>query len=205
MLSVICDNNTCTAFAFSASSITSQQFNSISEAGTFYSDGTGSIDITRLSSSLLQSMSSMSVSMIMKYNCPARYTPSREVNITPTVKSESPKVSSLQPQSFYIKFGDRESYNLSDGTSVSASLTSMGLGDLTLKISWTGKTPTKLSWQFDGYGMTPTSNTIYSKKNGNSYSLSEWVLFEWASTDPSINGVNFTIYPITEEERKYER
>ena len=83
----------------------------------------------------------------------------------------------------------------------------MGLGDLRLNISWYGKTPTKLSWTFDGNRVSPMSNVLYSKKNGDSYSLREsiWFDLDWSNGEPTINGVNFTIYPISEEDRKYNR
>lgn len=116
-----------------------------------------------------------------------------------------PNTPTLRQQSFYIKLRDSETFTLSDGTKISASLSNLGLGDVTLKISWYGKTPTKLSWRFDGSGMSPTSNVIYAKKNGDTYSLSEWVYFDWTSDNPTVRGVSFTIYPISEEDRKYER
>lgn len=116
-----------------------------------------------------------------------------------------PNTPALRQQSFYIKLRDSETFTLSDGTKISASLSNLGLGDVTLKISWYGKTPTKLSWRFDGSGMSPTSNVIYAKKNGDTYSLSEWVYFDWTSDNPTVRGVSFTIYPISEEDRKYER
>lgn len=117
----------------------------------------------------------------------------------------SPNTPTLHQESFYIKLRDSESFILSDGSQISASLSSMGLGDVTLRISWKGKTPTKLAWRFDGSGMSPTSNIIYAKKNGEAYSLSEWVYFDWTTDNPIVRGVHFTIYPISEEDRKYER
>jgi hypothetical protein len=116
-----------------------------------------------------------------------------------------PNTPTLRQQSFYIKLRDSETFTLSDGTKISASLSNLGLGDVTLKISWYGKTPTKLSWRFDGSGMSPTSNVIYAKKNGDTYSLSEWVYFDWTLDNPTVRSVSFTIYPISEADRKYER
>lgn len=201
------DKNSCTSFVFLASQFTSQQQAAIIKTGSLRNDVGGRVYLSKLSYSMLQSISSaVSVSWIAKYNCsqPKQTTnqTSRTYQSTPKNVSNTP---TLRQESFYIKFGDSDSFELSDGTKIRASLTSFGLGDLTLNISWTGKTPTKLSWRFDGYGMKPTSNTIYSKKNGNTYSINEHVFFDWTSNSPEVRGVNFTIYPISENDRKYER
>lgn len=191
--------NSCTYFAFLVSQLTTQQKSAICETITTPSCGPGRVYLSKLSYSMLQSISSsLHVSYIGKSNCLDKQ-PKSDPFTSNSIGS------GIHQESFYIKFQDNETFELSDGTNINASLTTFGLGDLTLKISWSGKSPTKLSWIFDGSGMSPTSNVIYAKKNGDTYSLSEWVHFDWTSNDPEIRGVNFTIYPITEEERKYER
>lgn len=201
------DKTTCTSFVFLASQFTTQQQAAIIKTGALRNDVGGRVYLSKLSYSMLQSISStVSVSWIAKYNCsqPAQstYQTSEIYQYTPQKVHNIP---TLRQQSFYIKLRDSETFTLSDETKINASLSNMGLGDVTLKISWSGKTPTKLVWHFDGTGMSPTSNIIYAKKNGDTYSLSEWVYFKWTSDNPVVKGVNFTIYPISEEDRKYER
>lgn len=201
------DKNSCTSFVFLASQLTTQQEAAITKTGSLRNDVGGRVYLSKLSYSMLQSISStVSVSWIAKYNCSqpkqSTYQTSTTYQSTPQKTHRTP---TLRQQSFYIKLRDSETFTLSDGTKISASLSNLGLGDVTLKISWYGKIPTKLSWRFDGSGMSPTSNVIYAKKNGDTYSLSERVYFDWTSDNPIVRGVNFTIYPISEEDRKYER
>lgn len=201
------DKNSCTSFVFLASQFTSQQQAAIIKTGSLRNDVGGRVYLSKLSYSMLQSISSaVSVSWIAKYNCSqpkqSTYQTSGTYQSTPKKVSSTP---TLRQESFYIKLRDSETFTLSDGTKINTSLSNMGLGDVTLKISWYGKTPTKLSWRLDGSGLSPTSNVIYAKKNGDTYSLSEWVYFDWTSDNPTVRGVSFTIYPISEADRKYER
>ncbi len=113
------------------------------------------------------------------------------------------KDETLQEASFYIELSpDRKSFELSDGSRLYASLMTWGLGDLALDISWSGKTPVKLEWQLNGYGMTPTSGIEYSYKNirDEFNTLQEYVSFRWAEEEVGVNGVNFTISPISDED-----
>ena len=200
------DTNSCTTFAFLASQLTSQQSSAILATSSVADDMGGYVYLSQLSSTMLQSISSsVSVSWIERSDCNKQILEPKDTPTEP-VKTE-PKTPTLRTAKYYIKFGDSETYELSDGSKVSASLTTMGLGDLRLNISWYGKTPTKLSWTFDGNRVSPMSNVLYSKKNGDSYSLREsiWFDLDWSNGEPTINGVNFTIYPISEEDRKYNR
>lgn len=194
------DSDTCTSYVFLASQLTTQQVSAMLRTGSVSSDGSGRVYLRSLSSSIFESISSITVAWIMKSDCG-----SCDSNVAPDNSIFPPKeLKGPERADLYIKFLDSEKFTLSDDTVVNASLTTMGLGDLTLNISWSGKTPTKLVWEFDGFGMAPTSGEVYSVKNGDNYSLREWVSFDWTDRDPDINGVKFTIYPITEEQRKYE-
>lgn len=201
------DRKSCTSFVFLASQFTTQQQAAIIKTSSLRNDVGGRVYLSKLSYSMLQSISStVSVSWIAKYNCSQ---PTQSTYQTSEIYQYTPQkvhnIPTLRQQSYYIKLRDDETFTLSDGSKINASLSNMGLGDVTLRISWSGKTPTKLAWRLDGSGMSPTSNVIYAKKNGDTYSLNEWVYFEWTSDNPIVKGVNFTIYPISEEDRKYER
>lgn len=196
------DRSTCTSYVFSASQLTSQQKNNMLSTGSFYDNNEGRVYLSWMSQSELESISSLRVSWIMRSDCLQQMDRN-----TPPINSTLPpkEIKGPEKASFYIKFRDNETFTLSDGSSVSANLSSMGLGDLTLYINWSGKTPTKLTWQFDGHNITPSEGTRYAQKNRNSYSISLRISFDVTDwSDYYVKGVHFTIHPITEEERKYE-
>lgn len=197
------DRSSCTSYVFLASQLTIQQQNSILSTGEFEDEGR-----VYLSSSLLQSISSIQVSWIMKAEClqqPYSYSSHPKTPLFQAKELKGP-----QQAEFYIKFKDSERFTLSDGTAVSASLTTDGIGGLYLNCSWKGKTPTKLYLEIDGNYITfetgVTSGYLYSQKNGDSYSISLRTRLKIDfSEDYSIYGVRLIMYPITEEERKYGR
>ena len=124
-----------------------------------------------------------------------------EHDIPSTLVEGSP----MKETTFYIR-GDDKPLELPDGTRLYARLWTVGLGDLTLDISRSATTPIKVAWQFDGFGMEPTSNVIYpTMKSGTRfYDIDERVFFKWTDKNPVIKGVYITVSPLTEEEkRKY--
>lgn len=195
------DPDTCTGFVFLTSQLTTQQKTSLVNAAYLDDYGSGRVYLSYLSQSVLQSMSSASVSWIMKSDCSRRMFMDSSPGESFFPEKESYP---LQRGDFYIKFGDSETFELSDGSKIKASLTTMGLGDLSLKISWSGDTPTKITWYFDGSGMEPTSGIQYSRKSEDVYMIRVNTSFSWLSNEhPTVYGVNFTLHPITEEQRKY--
>lgn len=133
-----------------------------------------------------------------------------EMNLANRISSSSEQTSesqcALSKQSFYLKLKDDESYTLSDGTTLNASLTTMGIGDLWLKISWQGKTPLKIIWELNCYGLAPTSGELYAVKSYDTYSIHKTISdFQWVQPSADVYGVKLTVCPISENERKYAR
>lgn len=209
------DPSNCVSFIFYAKQFTETQMESIMSASN-PSDFDTDINVSAISGSVLQSIrTSAIVEQICVGDCndtenetvaePILTSSSEQQNLTSmqTVK-ESQNVN--LKQSFYLKFQDNEEYTLSDGTTLSASLTTMGIGDLWLNISWKGKSPLKLIWKLDSYGLSPTYGELYASKNYNTYYIKQTISdFKWIADDAGVYGVELVVCPISEEERKYAR
>ena len=208
------DQNSCISFIFFTNQFTKTQIDAIMAASN-PSDFDTDIDVSAISISVLQSIrSSIVIEQIEVWDC--NYTNTKTVsNLTPlsssTTKKTLPeqkneKQYSMSKQEFYLKFKDNESYTLSDGTTLNASLTTMGIGDLWLKISWQGKTPLKIIWELNCYGLAPTSGELYAVKSYDTYSIHKTISdFQWVQPSADVYGVKLTVCPISENERKYAR
>ncbi len=121
-----------------------------------------------------------------------------------STKPMPPTESELEETTFYIKLKDSESFELSDGTKLSARFWTFGVGDLHLEISGVVTTPIKVAWRLDGSGMKPTSDVVYPQKErqSKSYTINDYVSFDWTNNNPVVNGVYITVSPLTEEERR---
>ena len=125
-----------------------------------------------------------------------------KINEEPT----SPPPSRTRPKSFYAKLNKKTSFSLEDGSSGHIDLYTMGIGDLSLKIFWSGNNPINLRWRLDGHGLAPSSGNASSEyiaperhyafeKNKSPYRLSVEETFRWTSSDADVNGVEVYVTP----------
>lgn len=189
------DETTCTSYLFFESQFSSELWQGIMSA-VGYATSDKEFYLSALSSSTYASIcSSVKLTQIVRWDCKC-------------VKSvhNQPEPKSIIPCNYYLKFQDEEKYTLTDGSMLSASLTSFGLGDVWLKVHWSGKSPMKLEWELDSYGLAPTSGVMVARKSYDNYSISETFSdFKWVASNADVYGVKLIVVPISEEERKYTK
>lgn len=120
--------------------------------------------------------------------------------------TQTTPTSNIRPQSYFAEINKEVKFTLEDGSNGYIDLYSMGLGDLWLKIYWSGYEPIYLQWRLDGHGIAPLSGSVSSEciasgrhyayeKNMKSYRLSVRETFHWTSSDANVNGIEVYITP----------
>ncbi len=187
------DPETCTGFMFLESQFSASQLQAI-HALVGGTDVGGEFTVEKMSASMYQSIcSSVTVSTIIHKNCGGNTMASTS---KPTLEPSREPAPAISTMSLSLELGETVPFTLSDGSKGTASLTTFGLGDLTLRINWRGENPISVEWNMDSDFLEPTSGSCSSKRNYDINVLNyDFSGFKWVKSDGYLNGVTITFSP----------
>lgn len=192
------DPETCTRFVFFEDQLSVLSYKQREELMSCIpeTDCWAEIKVSRISESVLRAIrSSLKVSQITVIDCASinknndAYLESEDfalgdnedINVS---EYESQNNTSTYNQCFFIKVKEREKFTLPDGSYIWASLSTIGLGDLTFRLQWSGKEPIDVRWMvINPYGLGPTYGVCDVIQSEYGYTISECVSFYWTRYD----------------------
>lgn len=121
-------------------------------------------------------------------------------DVTDKKSLEEQSLYKVPNHSYYVKINEDLKLTLDDDSNGFVRLYTFGLGDLSLKISWSGTYPIKVNWRLDGHGLAPSSGVLFSEKvshgqnaisytGKSNYTLYHYENFEWTASDADAKGV----------------